>query len=101
MEPAGDSSGGPPSTGWSKEAIFTLVGIFTALACFVFGLLLPCMRKLCGRRRPSRGMTFLFANQDPMCIMNTHTGSYRYRDRAIVARRQFPKGLESEERDRG
>ncbi|KAF2655921.1 hypothetical protein K491DRAFT_405309 [Lophiostoma macrostomum CBS 122681] len=41
----------PPSPGWTREAIIALVGVFIALACFVFGLMWPCMRKWCSRNR--------------------------------------------------
>jgi hypothetical protein len=31
--------------GWSKEAIFALLGVFTAIACFLIGLAWPRLRK--------------------------------------------------------
>jgi hypothetical protein len=41
----GSSIDQPKSSGWSKEAIFGLVALLTAIGCFVLGLAWPRLRE--------------------------------------------------------
>lgn len=44
-----DTTTASQSSGWSREAVLTLVGICTAILCFLIGLGSRRMRKLIGK----------------------------------------------------